>query len=127
MWHKFGQEFYGDGPFICEVHDRHLPCRKCNRPTTKNSKELIEMLNKDDAQRPFFGDRVQFRNGAGELLTYPLDSIADRGASIDGLEKSIQRVRDLHRPVTLGEAGVFCEHCDQDHPCITIKALDGEQ
>jgi len=42
------------------------------------------------------------------------------------LELAIQRVRELHNPVQLDpEWGEHCEHCDQDFPCQTIKALDG--
>jgi hypothetical protein len=41
---------------------------------------------------------------------------------------AIVRVRKLHNPVQLDpEWGEHCEHCDQDFPCQTIKALDGEQ
>ncbi len=43
------------------------------------------------------------------------------------LELAIQRVRELHKPIQLSpEWGDHCEHCDQDFPCATIKALDGE-
>jgi hypothetical protein len=43
------------------------------------------------------------------------------------LELAVQRVRELHNPVQLDpEWGEHCEQCDQDFPCETIKALDGE-
>ena len=42
-------------------------------------------------------------------------------------KRAIRRVRELHNPVQLDpEWGEHCEHCDQDFPCVTIKALDGE-
>jgi hypothetical protein len=42
--------------------------------------------------------------------------------------EAIQRVRELHKSVQLDlEWGFHCEYCDQDYPCGTIKALDGEQ
>lgn len=45
------------------------------------------------------------------------------------MREAIQRVRKLHSPiqdkfvVTLS----WCFSCEQDYPCPTIKALDGEQ
>jgi len=43
-------------------------------------------------------------------------------------KKAVERVRELHKSVQLDlEWGFHCEYCDQDYPCGTIKALDGEQ
>lgn len=43
-------------------------------------------------------------------------------------QKAIQRVQELHKPIQLDKDwGEHCEYCDQDYPCGTIKALDGEQ
>ena len=48
------------------------------------------------------------------------------------LEDAIQRVRDLHVPITLGLYIGHCRVCEIkdepiEYPCPTIKALDGEQ
>jgi hypothetical protein len=49
------------------------------------------------------------------------------------LSKSIERVRELHKP--FGEENQWCDHCEvgqnsgyewADYPCDTIKALDGD-
>ena len=45
---------------------------------------------------------------------------------------AIQRVRELHKPFTYEWDGFqrvsgLCMECEQDCPCDTIKALDGEQ
>lgn len=44
-------------------------------------------------------------------------------STLDG----VKAVRELHKPTQLDpEWGEHCEHCDQDFPCATIKALEGE-
>jgi hypothetical protein len=61
-----------------------------------------------------------------------LDALCDSyELEIYALDATIQRVRELHRylPCNCGD-GIctgFCEVCDDEYPCPTIKALDGEQ
>jgi hypothetical protein len=45
------------------------------------------------------------------------------------LEQAVARVRELHAPVHHSYAGGFdwCRACDQQHPCSTIRALDGTE
>ncbi len=43
------------------------------------------------------------------------------------LQDAINRVRELHKPYIYGNAdGSSCSACDNEYPCPTIKALDGE-
>jgi hypothetical protein len=42
---------------------------------------------------------------------------------IDRLRAAIERVRALHRS---GLKGAVCNECEYDHPCPTLRALDGE-
>jgi hypothetical protein len=48
------------------------------------------------------------------------------------LQEAIQRVRELHKPTDCdcpvhSTDEIWCKNCYQDFPCLTIKALDGEQ
>lgn len=53
-------------------------------------------------------------------------------AQIDRLGEAVERVRDLHKPFTyvwggeIRNSGLCVECEDQEYPCDTIKALDGE-
>lgn len=60
--------------------------------------------------------------------------MAEMLTEIQRLEEAIQRVRELHKPCDCRDDyplldGVcnVCMDCDEQHPCPTIKALDGEQ
>jgi len=44
----------------------------------------------------------------------------------DQLKEAIQRVRELHE-LTHAVKTIWCDYCDVEYPCDTIKALDGEQ
>jgi hypothetical protein len=58
--------------------------------------------------------------------TMGFDDDANVADSVLDLVQRIKRIRELHSPVQLDpEWGEHCEHCDQDFPCQTIKALDG--
>lgn len=44
------------------------------------------------------------------------------------MSQAIERVRELHKPVDLGSGYIECSECmASEHPCRTIRALDGEQ
>lgn len=46
------------------------------------------------------------------------------------IEESVQRVRELHRPVPCTDDDgccQICDYCGYMYPCVTIKVLDGEQ
>lgn len=44
------------------------------------------------------------------------------------VKDAVKRVRELHKSIQLDPSwGEHCSHCDQDYPCLTLKALDGEQ
>jgi hypothetical protein len=45
------------------------------------------------------------------------------GRGINMLRADIERVRALHRS---GLKGAVCNECEYDHPCPTLRALDGE-
>lgn len=43
------------------------------------------------------------------------------------MREAIQRVRKLHKPKTWKDGSVFClANCEQEYPCPTIQALDGD-
>ena len=48
------------------------------------------------------------------------DKLASENAT---LRAAIERVRVLHRS---GLKGAVCNECEYDHPCPTLRALDGE-
>ena len=62
-----------------------------------------------------------------------LDALTDSyELEIRYLDESIQRVRELHKPVEVGidygdnYGDLGCPVCNELYPCSTIKALDGE-
>lgn len=42
-------------------------------------------------------------------------------------DEAIERIRELHKPITQTDDLVFCVGCEQEYPCLTIKALEGEK
>lgn len=38
-----------------------------------------------------------------------------------------QRIRELHKPITHTDGMVSCVGCEQEYPCQTIQALEGEK